>query len=117
MARYILFLHERPEAFARFSPAEMARIIGEYRAWAQSLRTRNALAGGEKLADDPGRVMRAKGSDVVVADGPYAESRELVGGYFIVIADSYDAAAALARDCPHLRYGGAIELRAIHELA
>jgi hypothetical protein len=43
-------------------------------------------------------------------DGPYAEAKEVVGGYFIVEADGYDDAVALCRDCPHLAYGR-IEVR------
>lgn len=116
MARYILFLHEQPAKFAGMSAADIARVIGEYKAWAASLRVKNALAGGEKLADGPGRMVRREGSDAVVAEGPYAESRELVSGYFIVVAADIDAAASLSRDCPHLRYGGRIEIREIQEL-
>jgi hypothetical protein len=116
MARYILFLHEHPESFARFSPAEMGRVIAEYRAWSQKLRERGAMAGGEKLTGDPGRVLRGRGAEIVVAEGPYAENRELVGGFFIVNADSYDAAVALSRDCPHLGYGGRIEIRQVEDI-
>lgn len=116
MARYILFLHERPDSFSGYSAADLARVIAEYRAWSESLRARDAMAGGEKLAAGAGRIVRAKGAEAVVAEGPYAENRELVGGFFIVNAASYDEAVALTRDCPHLRYGSAIEVREIEEL-
>jgi hypothetical protein len=51
-----------------------------------------------------------------VTDGPYTESKEIVGGFFTVVAADYDEACTIAADCPHLKYGGRIEVRMIHEL-
>jgi hypothetical protein len=82
-------------------------------AWGRSLRARKLLAGGHKLADDPGRIVRRRQGEVLVSDGPYAESKEVLGGYFLVKARNYEAASELALKCPHLDYGGTIELRQI----
>lgn len=73
------------------------------------------LLQGEKLRDDGGRRLKQQGGQVLVSDGPYAEVKDVVGGFFILSAESYDAAVALARTCPHLRYGE-VELRAIEEV-
>jgi hypothetical protein len=53
----------------------------------------------------------------VVTDGPFVESKEIVGGYSIVEADSIDAAAQLAKGCPALSFGGNVEVRPLAGLA
>jgi hypothetical protein len=59
----------------------------------KSLRDKKLLGGGYKLTDEPGRVMRKTRGKAPVSDGPYAESREVLGGYFVVKAKKYDEAA------------------------
>jgi hypothetical protein len=49
-------------------------------------------------------------------DGPFAEAKEVIGGYFVIQAADYAEAVRLSTECPHLRYGGRIELREIHQL-
>ncbi|MBL8674860.1 MAG: hypothetical protein JNL07_08250 [Rhodospirillales bacterium] len=118
MAKFMLLLRDDPKAFTALSPAEMQAIIGKYRAWAQGLRERGQLAGSDKLRDDPGKVLHHAGTRVAVKDGPYAESKELIGGYFVVEAADYAAAVEIARECPHIRPGatGTIEVRQIQEM-
>lgn len=116
MPRYMLFLHEDRGQFDDRSHDEMMQIIQEYSAWAEKLRGSGQLAGGEKLTDDPGRVLRPGGKGFSVTDGPYAEGKEIVGGYFMIVAPDYDAACTVASACPHLKHGGRIELRMVHDL-
>lgn len=116
MPKYMLFLHEDQEQFDGRSEDEMMRIITEYGAWAQKMRDEKRFVGGEKLTDDAGKVLRNKGGKIVVTDGPYAESKEVVGGYFAIEAKDYAAACEIAKECPHLKYGGRVEVREIHEL-
>ena len=49
----------------------------------------------------------------VVTDGPYAESKELLGGFYLIAAADYGEACRIAESCPHLKYGGGIEIRQI----
>ena len=63
------------------------------------------MEGGQKLADEPGKIMRAKNGHVRVTDGPYGETKEVLGGCYIVSAENYDKAADVARNCPHFEYG------------
>jgi hypothetical protein len=112
----MLFLHENHGQFEDRQHDEMMRIIQEYSAWADKLRNQQRLAGGEKLTEDPGKVIRATHAKTTITDGPYAESKEIVGGFFTVIASNYDEACDIAQQCPHLKYGGRIEVRMIHEL-
>ncbi len=71
------------------------------------------MAGGNKLEDTTGRVLRGgSSSEMRIMDGPFAESKEIIGGYFMVNAESYEDAVELCRDCPHLEYG-AVEVRRV----
>lgn len=113
MNQYMLILHDTVGEFDDVSPSKMQAIIQKYGAWAKSLAERGLHAGGEKLSDDAGRHLKQENGSVTVVDGPYAEAKEVVGGYFMVKAESLDDAEALARDCPHLEYGGRIEIRQV----
>lgn len=115
MAKFMLILREEPAAFVGMSPDEMQAIIAEYGAWAGKLGQAGKLLGGNKLHDEGGRHMTARGGTLVTIDGPYAEAKEVVGGYFTIDAADYAEAEALAADCPHAKYG-IIELRRVDEM-
>lgn len=116
MSRFILLLHESPTAFDGVSAEEIQRVIQEYGAWRQKLADEGRLAGGEKLEDGTGRQLVADDGRIQVTDGPFAEATEVIGGYFMIEAEDFDEAATISRECPHLRYGGRIELRRIEEV-
>ncbi len=65
-----------------------------------------------KLEDGTVRHLSGRPGQVTVVDGPFPETKEVVGGYFLLAADSYDEAVALASTCPHLDFGR-IEVRRI----
>jgi hypothetical protein len=113
MAKYMLLLHDNTAAFANISPEQMQKVIEKYVAWGKRLREKGIMRGGEKLTDEPGKVMRAANGQVRVTDGPYSESKEVLGGYYMLEADSYEQAVEFAKDCPQLEYGGTIEVREI----
>ena len=112
MTDYLLALYDDPSEFADLSPDEIQAVIGEYLAWSEKLRAADRLIEGNKLADGEGRVLRG-GETPTAVDGPYAEAREVLGGYTLVRAESYDDVTALCADHPHLKYGGTIEIRRI----
>ena len=116
MSRFILLLHESPTAFEGVSPEEIQSVVEEYGAWRQKLAEEGRLAGGEKLEDGTARNLTGGNGQVQVTDGPFAEAKEVIGGYFMIQADDYDQAVAISEGCPHLKYGGRIELRKIEEL-
>ena len=113
MPQYMLLLHEDPSAFDTISPEDMQKIVERYVAWGTRLREAGLLADSHKLADEPGRVMRGRSGQLRVTDGPYSETKEVLGGYFLINAATYDEAVQRARDCPHLEYGGTIEVRQV----
>lgn len=116
MAEFMLFLHETPGGGNQASPEEIQAVIQEYKDWSQQMAATGKLVGGDKLTNDAGRHLTGAGDDLSVTDGPYAEAKELMGGYFRIAADDYDEAVAISRSCPHLKYGGRIEVRQVHEI-
>jgi hypothetical protein len=102
------------------SPAEMQEILAKYIAWGQALAAKGKLVTGNKLKDGEGRVVGAVGgraglAAALVTDGPYAESKEVLGGYWILDAANYDEAVALVSDSPHIQFG-TLEVRAVEML-
>jgi hypothetical protein len=116
MTEFILLLHEDPSGFADQSAEEIQRIIEEYTAWREKLAGEGHLAGGNKLKDEGGRQLSQRNGQVRVVDGPFAEAKEVVGGYFLIKAADYDEAVEISKGCPHLEYGGRIELREIDRI-
>jgi len=70
------------------------------------------LVSSSKLADEPGKVMRPGKGKPRVTDGPYSETKEVLGGYYLIEAANYDQAIERIRDHPHLEHG-TIEVREV----
>lgn len=113
MNKYMLLLHDSTEGFAEASAEEIQAVIGEYVDWRNKIEAEGRLIGGEKLADEGGKHLSMQNGDIRVTDGPYAEIKEALGGYFAIKANNYDEAVEISKSCPHLKYGGRIELRQI----
>ena len=113
MPQYLLLLHDDATGWAKLSADERKWWMEKYGAYREGLKAKKAWIGGQKLADEPGLILRGAGDDVRVTDGPYSETKEWLGGYFLVEAPTYRAAVELARDCPTLLHGGTIELREV----
>jgi len=77
--------------------------------WAADLKRRGVYAGVEALAQS-GKTVRRKGAGLVI-DGPFAEGREAVLGFFLVRVNDIDEACAIAGESPHVEVGGATEVR------
>jgi hypothetical protein len=116
MPKYMLLLHDDPSSWTTLSPEQMQRVIEKYMAWGAKLRQAGILVASDKLTDEPGRVVRGRDGQLRVTDGPYSESKEVLGGHYTIKAASYDAAVDSVRDCPHLEYGGTIEIRQVEEM-
>ena len=105
MPQFLLILYENPGSFAKMSPEEIQAIIQQYGAWTQKVGAAGKLVGGRKLMDEGGKRMARAGGKLTVTDGPYAETKEVVGGIFTVRANDYREAVEIASDCPHLQFG------------
>jgi hypothetical protein len=98
------------------SPEMIQAIIQKFNDFTERLQ-KAGLVGINKLVDGTGRVLRGSGDRLVVTDGPFAEAKEVIGGYWVIEAGSYDEAVALARHCPSLEFGGTVEVREVEDLS
>jgi hypothetical protein len=93
------------------SPEEMQKAAGKFMAWFESLKEEGVCKGGQPLQRE-GKLVSGKGGRTV-ADGPFAESKEAIGGYFLILASDMDAAVAIAKGCPALELGMEVEVRPV----
>ena len=111
MPKFMLILRSDVTAdYSALTPDDFAKILGEYEAWGQKLASR--IEVGKKLTDQGGKVIWPRGKKTEVKDGPYVESKEVVGGVYVVKADNYDHAVKLCDGHPNFRFGS-IEVREI----
>lgn len=115
MAKYLLLLRGDGHALENLSPEQIQGLVARYHAWRENLQKSGKYLTSDKLRDHQGKVLRRENSKVVVMDGPYTETKEILGGYFAVQADSYDEAIELTKDCPHFDFGS-IEIREIEDM-
>jgi hypothetical protein len=94
----------------QLSPEEMQDNMQQWFAWIEKLKAKDIYVSGEALLPAGKTVKGPKG---LVTDGPFAESKELVGGYFIIKAASIEEAAEIAKDCPDLALNGNVEVREV----
>ena len=112
--RYLLMIctpetAETPEKLAARSPRWM-----EY---SQELRAAGKMLGGERLRPTSSATsVRAANGKTLLSDGPFAETKEQLGGYFLIEAENLDEAVAWASKMPHLADGGVTEVRPIWEM-
>src|SRR5438309_1156946 len=114
MADFLFVYRGTNDGRAKMTPEEMQQNMQKWSTWiAQGFQKGWLVNAGDALTEE-GRVVNAK---KVITDGPFVESKEIVGGYSIVKADTIDAAAELAKGCPALLTGGRVEVRVLAGLA
>jgi hypothetical protein len=96
------------------SPEQTQQHMQQWLKWFKEL-------GAQGLLKDPGHPLEStgkvvKGSQKIVTDGPYAEAKDVVGGYIVVEARDLAHAAELSRGCPILEVGGSVEVRPLQKL-
>jgi len=113
MPHYMLVLRDDPKVFESYGPDDMQRLLQAYGAWSGKVGAQGRLVGGHKLQDEGGRTMKLAGGRVVTKDGPFAETKEIVSGYFLIKADNYDHAVKLCADHPVFTHQGNLEIREV----
>lgn len=111
MSQFMLFIRNGDEP-NEFSPEQIQQAIQRFSAWAKKLREQGKLIAAEKLKDNEGLLLSARNGQIVV-DGPFAETKETIGGYFIIEAGNLEEAIEITKECPALSHGGKVELRAV----
>lgn len=105
----MLLFHHDAALFANERSAEdMQAEIQQWMQWIGGIAQQGKLVGTEQLLPI-GKTIN--GADGVITDGPYAEVKEIIGGYLILNAESLDEAIQLAQGCPILALGGKVEVR------
>jgi hypothetical protein len=109
MPKFMLIVHGTP--YADLPPTERQQMLEKYYAWGEKVRAAGIVVNGEKLAEEGGKTMGLQNGRVTVTDGPYSETKEVVGGFMVVRLNSYQEAIELCRDHPHLAFGGRLLVR------
>jgi hypothetical protein len=95
------------------SPEEIQKMVTRWYAWFERLMQEGKCKAGHPLEREGKIVSGRKGR--TVADGPFAESKEAIGGYFLLQVDDLDEAVEIANQCPGLDYGIDVEVRPVAE--
>ena len=92
------------------SSEEKQKVTDQWMAWFRKLTNEGKAIAGNPLERE-GKIVSGKSR--VVSDGPFAESKEAIGGYFLLDVATFDDAVAIARECPGLPYGVQVEVRPV----
>jgi hypothetical protein len=95
------------------SPAQLQQVVTDWMAWFERLKAEGKCTGGHPLEME-GKVV--SGKQRTVADGPFAESKEAIGGFFYLTVADENEAIEIARQCPGLEYGSVVEVRPVAEV-
>ena len=107
-----MFVFRDPPKAPDFTPEQMQQYFGLWMSWVTAMKKKGQYVAGEPLEVAPAKVLRGlRGAKVT--DGPFAEAKEIVGGYMLINAKNLAAAEKIARDCPGFEVGGSVEIRQI----
>src|SRR4051812_43052815 len=107
-----LFVFRNPADMPDPTPEQMQQIFQKWMTWIAGMRAKGQYIAGDPLEDNPAKVLRGPRGGKVT-DGPFAEAKEVVAGYMLIKATSFDDAVAISKDCPSLEYGGTVEVRQV----
>jgi hypothetical protein len=116
MSEFVLLYRFTPESRreAMGSPERAQAAMKKWRAWFEEMTSKSQLKAPGQPLDDAGKVVRKQKT---VTDGPYAETKEVVGGYSVIEARDLDHAAQIASGCPILETGGSVEVRPVTQMS
>ena len=110
--KYMLLIHSNDEQWEQRSEEEQKAIYGEYMAVSEA---KGVYGGAQLQAESTATTVRVADGRTLTTDGPFAETKEALGGFYLYEADNLDDAIELAARIPAARYGGAIEVRPLVE--
>ena len=111
--QYMVLIIGDADRVAAAKAEDMQALMGAFMAYTKAMREAGVYVAGDPLTPAPtARTLRMRNGKAQVLDGPYADSREQLGGYFVIEVPDLDAALDWAARCPGLPYG-AVEVRAI----
>jgi len=110
--KYALLIYTKPGSWDELSESEQQTSHAEYMAIAEE----PSVLGGEQLHPvETATTIRVNGGDPLTTDGPFAETKEILAGFYLVDASDLDAAVRIAERIPAARQGGSVEVRPVVE--
>ena len=111
--QYLLMIYQNEAEYGKIDPATLQKVYAEYGEFTQSIVQSGNFKAGDRLQDThTATTVRVRDGKTLTTDGPFAETREQLGGYYLVEAKDLDAALAIAARIPGARFGS-IEVRPI----
>jgi hypothetical protein len=109
--QYVLLIYDNEKDWAQRSEVERNAVYAEYRALGESMaKSGNYKTGSELQPTSAATTVRVRGGKAQITDGPFAETREQLGGFYLIDAKNLDEATAIAARIPSARTGG-VEVR------
>ena len=105
----MLFRNEKSEGGPAPLAEQMQTVMKQWQTWIKGIATNGKYSDTNRLLSE-GKTLKPGNA---ITDGPYAEGKEIVGGYLVVKANSLDEAVEMAKSCPNLIYGGNVEIRSV----
>lgn len=111
--QYLCLIYEDEKTWQKLPPAETEKFIGEYHAYTDSIKKSGNYVGGNALEPtQTATTVRVRQGKVATTDGPFAETKEQLGGYYLLDCKDLDEAIAWAARIPSARYGS-VEIRPV----
>lgn len=113
MKEFLLIYRRDADNIPKGSAEEMQKETKRWMDWIGGIAAQNKLSNRGNRLEQTGKVLK---STSLITDGPYAETKETIGGYSIILADSIEEACEMAKGCPVFTLGGSVEVREISVL-
>ena len=110
MSKFLMVFRGSLAEEMAYPPEKMQAYMQEWMTWIEAMKNQNIYLEGEPLQPNGCTI---SGADKVITDGPYAEAKDLVGGYVLISADNLDNAKREALNCPIYQANGSVEVREI----
>jgi hypothetical protein len=113
--KYVLLIHLDEALYDNLSPQETERLVGDYQALTKQLKAAGCYIANQRLRPTASATtIRVRRGETLVSDGPFAETKEQLGGFYLIHANDLDEAIAWAAKVPSAKHGG-IEVRPVWE--
>jgi hypothetical protein len=109
-----LFLFRGGLDFTKASPEQLQQALMNWKNWTEELSKKGIYSGGERLARNDAAVVKGNAKQII--DGPYNESKEIVGGYISIKADNLLQAIEISKGCPIFNFDGNVEIREVAKM-
>jgi len=114
---YLLLIHDDESVYATLSENELSSLGQEYGAYTEALKTSGVYRDGRQLQpSSASTTVTVRDGEQVVTDGPFAETKEQLGGFYLIEAATLDEALEAAAAIPSVKFGGVVEVRPIVEM-